>query len=145
MSGQTHSTDTVKGSPTRSASAPAIQPSVYPGKPSPLRHISERAASIPASISPQKSASPQDDTIPSKDIPTIDFVGYLQRSESSVVKTRSGSVLTRGFILKTDHYSSGALPVTDGGAAPSNTYPHQVVHWILISMSMELRILELPV
>ncbi|KAF8734647.1 hypothetical protein AX14_003198 [Amanita brunnescens Koide BX004] len=107
MSGQTHSTDTVKGSPTRSASAPAIQPSVYPGKPSPLRHISERAASIPASISPQKSASPQDDTIPSKDIPTIDFVGYLQRSESSVVKTRSGSVLTRGFILKTDHYSSG--------------------------------------
>ncbi|KAI0091045.1 inositol hexakisphosphate-domain-containing protein [Irpex rosettiformis] len=31
----------------------------------------------------------------------------LQRSGPSVVKTRSGSVLSRGFILKTDHYPSG--------------------------------------
>ncbi|KAI0685965.1 inositol hexakisphosphate-domain-containing protein [Cytidiella melzeri] len=31
----------------------------------------------------------------------------LQRSGPSVVKTRTGSVLSRGFILKTDHYPSG--------------------------------------
>ncbi|EKM78648.1 hypothetical protein AGABI1DRAFT_100687 [Agaricus bisporus var. burnettii JB137-S8] len=31
----------------------------------------------------------------------------LQRAEGAVVKTRSGSVLSRGFILKTDHYPSG--------------------------------------
>ncbi|KAI0635643.1 inositol hexakisphosphate-domain-containing protein [Trametes polyzona] len=31
----------------------------------------------------------------------------LQRSAPSLVKTRTGSVLSRGFILKTDHYPSG--------------------------------------
>ncbi|KAG2141169.1 inositol hexakisphosphate-domain-containing protein [Suillus bovinus] len=31
----------------------------------------------------------------------------LKRAEPSVVKTRTGSVLSRGFILKTDHYPSG--------------------------------------
>ena len=37
----------------------------------------------------------------------LDLMDFLQHSESSVVKTRSGSVLSRGFILKTDHYPSG--------------------------------------
>ncbi|TFK40212.1 inositol hexakisphosphate-domain-containing protein [Crucibulum laeve] len=37
----------------------------------------------------------------------LDLMGLLQRSEPSVVKTRNGSVLSRGFILKTDHYPSG--------------------------------------
>ena len=37
----------------------------------------------------------------------LDLMDLLQRSESSVVKARSGSVLSRGFILKTDHYPSG--------------------------------------
>lgn len=37
----------------------------------------------------------------------LDMMAHLQRSESSIVKTRSGSVLSRGFILKTDHYPSG--------------------------------------
>ncbi|KAI9453330.1 inositol hexakisphosphate-domain-containing protein [Russula earlei] len=32
---------------------------------------------------------------------------HLLRSAPSIVKTRSGSVLSRGFILKTDHYPSG--------------------------------------
>ncbi|KAI0072968.1 hypothetical protein K474DRAFT_1723915 [Panus rudis PR-1116 ss-1] len=32
---------------------------------------------------------------------------HLQRSGPSVVKTRTGSVLSRGLILKTDHYPSG--------------------------------------
>ncbi|KAH6913140.1 inositol hexakisphosphate-domain-containing protein [Coprinopsis sp. MPI-PUGE-AT-0042] len=37
----------------------------------------------------------------------LDLMASLQRSEASVVKTRAGSVLSRGFILKTDHYPSG--------------------------------------
>lgn len=144
MSGQTNKLDIVKGFPTRSISAPATnQPSVHPNKPSPLRNLSEHAASL--SFSPQGSASPRGDTSPGKDTPALDLVGHLQRSESSVVKTRSGSVLTRGFILKTDHYPSGKLRHTTSGGTPSNTYPHQDAHWILISMSMELPTLELPV
>ncbi|KAG6902829.1 hypothetical protein C0995_010714 [Termitomyces sp. Mi166 len=38
---------------------------------------------------------------------SLDLSGLLQRSEPSVVKSRTGSVLSRGFILKTDHYPSG--------------------------------------
>ncbi|KAG1804399.1 inositol hexakisphosphate-domain-containing protein [Suillus subaureus] len=34
-------------------------------------------------------------------------MGNLKRAEPSVVKTRTGSVLSRGFILKTDYYPSG--------------------------------------
>ncbi|CCL99307.1 uncharacterized protein FIBRA_01323 [Fibroporia radiculosa] len=37
----------------------------------------------------------------------LDIMPQLQRSGPSVVKTRTGSVLSRGFILKTDHYPSG--------------------------------------
>lgn len=36
----------------------------------------------------------------------------LQRLLPSVVKSRNGSVLSRGFILKTDHYPSGELSLT---------------------------------
>ena len=43
--------------------------------------------------------------------PPLDLMPQLQRSGPSIVKTRSGSVLSRGFILKTDHYPSGALPI----------------------------------
>jgi hypothetical protein len=42
-----------------------------------------------------------------KDAKGLDLMANLQRSEPSIVKTRSGSVLSRGFILKTDHYPSG--------------------------------------
>ncbi|KAJ6512734.1 inositol hexakisphosphate-domain-containing protein [Mycena sanguinolenta] len=38
---------------------------------------------------------------------SLDLMGHLQRSGPSVVKTRTGSVLSRGFILKTDYYPSG--------------------------------------
>ncbi|KAJ7285370.1 inositol hexakisphosphate-domain-containing protein, partial [Mycena rebaudengoi] len=38
---------------------------------------------------------------------SLDLMPHLQRSGPSVVKTRTGSVLSRGFILKTDHYPSG--------------------------------------
>lgn len=36
-----------------------------------------------------------------------DLMPHLHRSAPSIVKTRSGSVLSRGFILKTDYYPSG--------------------------------------
>lgn len=39
---------------------------------------------------------------------SLDLMAHFQRSGASVVKTRSGSVLSRGFILKTDHYPSGS-------------------------------------
>jgi hypothetical protein len=42
--------------------------------------------------------------------PISDLMAHLHRSAPSVVKTRSGSVLSRGFILKTDHYPSGKPP-----------------------------------
>ncbi|KAF8199666.1 inositol hexakisphosphate-domain-containing protein [Pholiota molesta] len=38
---------------------------------------------------------------------SLDLIDLLERSEPSVVKTRTGSVLSRGFILKTDHYPTG--------------------------------------
>ncbi|KAG1893242.1 inositol hexakisphosphate-domain-containing protein [Suillus fuscotomentosus] len=37
----------------------------------------------------------------------VDLMANLKRAEPSVVKTRTGSVLSRGFILKTDYYPSG--------------------------------------
>lgn len=39
----------------------------------------------------------------------LDLMGNLKRAEPSIVKTRTGSVLSRGFILKTDYYPSGSL------------------------------------
>ena len=37
----------------------------------------------------------------------LDITPSLQKAIHSVVKARNGSVLSRGFILKTDHYPSG--------------------------------------
>jgi hypothetical protein len=43
----------------------------------------------------------------------LDLASQLLRTEAGVVKARSGAVLSRGFILKTDHYPSGAaLPAS---------------------------------
>lgn len=47
-------------------------------------------------------ASPSED-----EVPPLDLMVNLKRAEPSIVKTRTGSVLSRGFILKTDHYPSG--------------------------------------
>lgn len=44
-----------------------------------------------------------------KDDSSLDIVPLLQRSGPSIVKTRNGSVLSRGFILKTDFYPSGKV------------------------------------
>jgi hypothetical protein len=42
----------------------------------------------------------------------LNLMPNLLRSGPSVVKTRQGSVLSRGFILKTDYWPSGELPAT---------------------------------
>ncbi|KAF9260086.1 hypothetical protein L218DRAFT_1079604 [Marasmius fiardii PR-910] len=60
----------------------------------------------PSSLAPRKST--RDSSVgPKTSGVSLDLMGYLQRSGSSVVKTRSGSVLSRGFILKTDFYPTG--------------------------------------
>ncbi|KAF9466586.1 inositol hexakisphosphate-domain-containing protein [Collybia nuda] len=68
------------------------------------RGIGERSFSVP----PSRHRTSSD--IRSKEFlveAPLDLTGLLQRSGPSVVKTRTGSVLSRGFILKTDHYPSG--------------------------------------
>ncbi|KAG7089324.1 hypothetical protein E1B28_011021 [Marasmius oreades] len=60
----------------------------------------------PASVAPHK--TPRESSVgPKTSGVSLDLMAYLQRSGPSVVKTRSGSVLSRGFILKTDFYPSG--------------------------------------
>ncbi|PPQ89339.1 hypothetical protein CVT25_003176 [Psilocybe cyanescens] len=66
---------------------------------------STRSSSIPPGKGHRFSPSRSEDT--SMEATSLDLTDLLQRSEPSVVKTRSGSVLSRGFILKTDHYPSG--------------------------------------
>ncbi|GJJ08366.1 hypothetical protein Clacol_002580 [Clathrus columnatus] len=54
-------------------------------------------------------------------------VSFLTRSEANIVKTRTGSVLSRGMILKSDHYPSGRalqLDITLQGA-PNFRAPKQ--------------------
>jgi len=72
------------------AAAVALAPNVY-----------QRLQTESRSITP---ASPQE-LLPSPE--PVDLMAQLHRSGPSVVKGRTGSVLSRGFILKTDHYPSG--------------------------------------
>lgn len=67
-----------------------------PGRSSvPRRVMSESAAGSGAVRAPPAASTP------------LDIMAQLLRAGPSVVKTRSGSVLSRGFIMKTDHYPSG--------------------------------------
>lgn len=55
-----------------------------------------------------RSASEARPTPPTREaVQPLDLMVNLKRSEASVVKTRTGSVLSRGFILKTDYHPSG--------------------------------------
>ncbi|THH21421.1 hypothetical protein EW146_g157 [Bondarzewia mesenterica] len=58
---------------------------------------------LPSASEPSLTIKDRDKTIAKP----LDLMSQLQRSEPSIVKTRTGSVLSRGFILKTDHYPSG--------------------------------------
>jgi hypothetical protein len=93
----------------RPSSAPAAPPTqIY----SAMNKTTSRPRSIPPSLSvhartKSESRSTNDPTKEPTGANPLDLMDLLQRSQSSVVKTRSGSVLSRGFILKTDHYPSG--------------------------------------
>lgn len=91
-----------------------------------VHHDDQRPASAPPQVPPGSSAqrrplqgdlrhrvlSSSVADIVGPDTPPLDLMPQLQRSGPSVVKTRNGSVLSRGFILKTDHYPSG-MPQDD--------------------------------
>ncbi|KAH7884393.1 inositol hexakisphosphate-domain-containing protein [Phlebopus sp. FC_14] len=78
----------------------------------PLDHKSaSSAASLSSRVGPIDSLRTLSDSrfsSSSKDgVQPLDLMVHLKRAEPSVVKTRTGSVLSRGFILKTDYYPSG--------------------------------------
>ncbi|KAK7690552.1 hypothetical protein QCA50_005650 [Cerrena zonata] len=92
------------GDSARPASAP----------PPTIRSVSQVSqVSQPSSIAPAIPSRVLSDSngVPSlKNLPAaqpLDQMPQLQRSGPSIVKTRTGSVLSRGLILKTDHYPSG--------------------------------------
>jgi hypothetical protein len=96
--------DVARGHSLRASSAPPTAPRKYSLPPAPS------SATRPSFLEPHRY---QTDPFPSprgdgRSTTSLDLMNSLQRSEGAVVKTRSGSVLSRGFILKTDHYPSGA-------------------------------------
>ena len=68
----------------------------------PPAHINESAAPLPPLLD-----NADITRVSETGVPPLDLMVSLKRAEPSIVKTRSGSVLSRGFILKTDHYPSG--------------------------------------
>jgi hypothetical protein len=74
--------------------------------PSPLKHSSQRTVSDSATI--RRNSANSTSGADSRTEP-LDLTAQLLRSGHAVVKSRTGSVLSRGFIMKTDHYPSGSL------------------------------------
>ncbi|KAI0264344.1 inositol hexakisphosphate-domain-containing protein [Gloeopeniophorella convolvens] len=74
---------------------------------------SNPAEALPSSSPPMVYRPPSEpvtlnaDRDPASIISPLDLMPHLNRSAPSIVKTRTGSVLSRGFILKTDYYPSG--------------------------------------
>ncbi|KAI0255159.1 inositol hexakisphosphate-domain-containing protein [Lactifluus subvellereus] len=91
----------------------AGESSIYPRPAPQMRLLSPNPRPVHASASapliqrpqssPPRSNTGRDDT----PVSPPDPMSHLHRSAPSIVKTRSGSVLSRGFILKTDYYPSG--------------------------------------
>jgi hypothetical protein len=99
---------------------PALSPQSHLS--SQIPHSVRTSASPFSTIQRPQSSPPLSNTrLDSPPLSLSDLMPHLHRSAPSIVKTRSGSVLSRGFILKTDHYPSGELPI--GLSAPS-THPH---------------------
>jgi hypothetical protein len=89
---------------------------------SPTPHLIRSSASpFPIILEPQCSLPSLNAERDSSPVSLPDLMPHLHRSAPSVVKTRSGSVLSRGFILKTDHYPSGESLISL--SAPT-TNPH---------------------
>ncbi|VDC06830.1 unnamed protein product [Peniophora sp. CBMAI 1063] len=62
---------------------------------------------VPSLLGQHRTSSSQARLSTDRDDGSLDLVPLLQRSGPSIVKSRNGSVLSRGFILKTDFYPSG--------------------------------------
>ncbi|KAE9405167.1 hypothetical protein BT96DRAFT_916343 [Gymnopus androsaceus JB14] len=92
--------------PQRAYSAPPIPPASN-SAPMISEHDIQRPASGVSQTRRNFSAGPLASSRSSTPGNSLDLMGHLQRSGPSVVKTRTGSVLSRGFILKTDFYPSG--------------------------------------
>lgn len=98
-----------------------------------------RSMSVPH-VHLDKSATPSDATSateavasPSKDgVRPLDLMVSLKRAEPSIVRTRTGSVLSRGFILKTDYYPSGWWLPTGIPGLVLTRGAGQAVPWIWI-------------
>ncbi|KAG8213255.1 inositol hexakisphosphate-domain-containing protein [Butyriboletus roseoflavus] len=78
----------------------------------PLAHLDKSVTPSPPLADNADSARVSEGSLPSpsKDsdgVRSLDLMVSLKRAEPSIVKTRTGSVLSRGFILKTDYYPSG--------------------------------------
>lgn len=109
-----------------------LRPNAHPvSAQSPLAgHLSPRDSSPRPSLSGTK-LTPS----PNESVQPLDLMVNLKRSETSVVKTRVGSVLSRGFILKTDYHPSGQYPLSPTIQALITSLV-QVVLLILILMFM---------
>lgn len=126
----------------RAASAPLIrQAATDPGSsedipkaPIPLLPAAQRILSESGVTTRPASAQSQQELLEEP----VHLMHQLQRSGPSVVKTRSGSVLSRGFILKTDHYPSGAYTVPFSCVNKLNHIQYaghiKDAHWTLNSM-----------
>ncbi|KAI6042555.1 inositol hexakisphosphate-domain-containing protein [Pisolithus marmoratus] len=76
--------------------------------PAPVPLIQKPSGRLSTTQSSPRSASEARPTPPAREaVQPLDSMVNLKRSEASVVKTRTGSVLSRGFILKTDYHPSG--------------------------------------
>ncbi|KAI6025906.1 inositol hexakisphosphate-domain-containing protein [Pisolithus orientalis] len=77
--------------------------------PVPMPHLQKPPGHLSTAHNSPRSASQTRPTPPAirEAVQPLDLMVNLKRSETSVVKTRSGSVLSRGFILKTDYHPSG--------------------------------------
>lgn len=75
-----------------------------------LAHLNESAAPSPPPLGNADTTRSTNVSLDSSSkvvVQPLDLMGSLKRAEPSVVKTRTGSVLSRGFILKTDYHPSG--------------------------------------
>ena len=97
--------------PGGARASPIANPPRLAPQPHPLSSttVLARTSASPIPIIHRPQSSPPLQTAERDDTPISfqDLMPHLHRSAPSIVKTRSGSVLSRGFILKTDYYPSG--------------------------------------
>ena len=103
--------DKLEIQPGGARASPIANPRRLAPQPHPLSStpLPARTSASPIPIIHRPQSSPPIPTTERDDAPIAfqDLMPHLHRSAPSIVKTRSGSVLSRGFILKTDHYPSG--------------------------------------